>query len=308
MALDSSQSNLLLGDFVERSRDGYGIYDAHDKLVYCNPAFAELYYAPRDSLLGISFADLIRQAHAAGRAVKIDSGDVEAFVGYAVAVRRSRAFRIFEVDFVDGRWFLFSEQTNAEGALLVQIKEITKQKVLERELETSVTTLSRLALTDELTRAANRRGFVQSVEMELSRCRRTGASMTMALLDLDFFKKVNDRYGHQIGDAALVHVSKLVKQTLREYDIFGRIGGEEFAVFLSNTNQQTALEIAERIRQTIAETPLREEGIEVPMSVSVGITTEGCNTSFEQLYTEADNALYQAKESGRNRVCTYALD
>ncbi len=306
MELEPTLCTNIVTEFIEPSKDGYGLFDADDVLIYCNPAYAELYYYnSRDEFLGETFEHMVRTGHEQHRGVKIDSDNVDEFIAYAKTVRRSRPFRLFEVDFIDGRWFLFSEQTGASGELLVQIKDITKQKVLERNLETTVETLSQLALTDELTRVANRRGFVESVESELNRCRRSGASMTLALLDMDFFKRVNDRFGHQAGDAALKHVADLVKKTLRNYDIFGRIGGEEFAIFLSNTSQQTALEITDRIRAEIARYPLLYNDQEVALSVSVGLTTEGCNTSFEQLYTEADAALYQAKEQGRNRVIAF---
>ena len=305
MELDIEQSGAKVSEFIELSRDGYAIYGTDDTLTYCNPAYADLYFMKREEMISLSHEEMTRRSFHSNRGVKIDSGDIDEFLRYVDKVRRSRPFRLFEVDFIDNRWFLFSEQMNDQNEMLVQIKEITKQKVLERDLETSVLKLSQLALTDELTRCANRRGFVQSVEAELTRCRRTGASMTMLLMDLDFFKKVNDDYGHQTGDAALKHIADLVKKDLRQYDIFGRIGGEEFAVFLSNTTQQDALEISERIRERIASEVLMSEGERVPLSVSIGLTTEGCNTSFEALYTEADSALYKAKEQGRNRVVAY---
>lgn len=305
MVSDSDVCTQTIYDFIELSKDGYGIYDKNDTLIYCNPAFAELNYHTKDQLIGKSFQEITRLNFLSGRGSKVDSGNLDVFLQYAQEIRRSRSFRLFEVDYLDGRWFLFSEQMNDNQDLLVQIKEITKQKVLQRGLETSIEKMSELALTDELTGCANRRGFVSSVESELSRCRRTGTSMTMALIDLDFFKKVNDQYGHQIGDAALQHVATLIKKQLRQYDILGRIGGEEFALFLSHTNQINAFHITDRIRNLVADTPLNIQDKSIALSISIGIATQGCNTTFEQLYTESDYALYQAKDMGRNRVQQY---
>ncbi len=302
MARLTSPNPSQVQDFIERSQDGYAIFNREDVLTYCNSPFAELFCYNQKDATGQIFADMVRHAHSLQQGIRLEHTDIEEFIHYAHQVRRSRPFRIFEVDMIDGRWFLFSEQCNEQGDMLVQAKDITKQKTLEQSLQNSILELNRLALTDELTKVANRRGFVGSVDSELSRCRRTGASMTLALLDLDHFKAINDTYGHVAGDAALQYVAQLIRISLRQYDILGRIGGEEFAVFLSNTDKDAALKIAERTREEIFQHPLQFEGSHIPLSASVGLATHGCNATFNQLYTAADGALYKAKSGGRNRV------
>ncbi|OZG70701.1 GGDEF domain-containing protein [Hahella sp. CCB-MM4] len=302
MARLSSPNPKQLRDFIERSQDGYAVFNHEDVLTYCNSPFAELFCYGQEDAIGKRFADLLRHAHSLQQGVRLDQKAIEDFIESAHQLRRSRAFRIFEVDMIDGRWFLFSEQCNELGEMLVQAKDITKQKTLEHSLQNSIVELNRLALTDELTKVANRRSFVSSVDSELSRCRRTGTSMTMALLDLDHFKAINDTYGHQAGDAALQYVAQLIRNSLRQYDILGRIGGEEFAIFLSNTDQETASKIADRTRQEIFQHPLQFEGSYIQLSASIGMATHGCNATFNELYTEADGALYKAKSGGRNRV------
>lgn len=220
-------------------------------------------------------------------------------------MRRQEQFRIFEVDLVDGRWLLFSEQLLPSGELLVHTKDLTRQKVTQTQLQQSVNRLHKLALTDELTQLANRRCFVDSAETELSRCQRQTGKVTMMLIDLDLFKNINDNYGHHAGDAALVHVAGLLKHALRQYDIVGRIGGEEFAIFLGSTDVETAGLIAERIRQSLEKTPLIYQQHSISLSASIGMTSQHCAAKFEQLYTEADEALYKAKANGRNRVELY---
>jgi len=306
VAESSQDIKAQLHQFIERSKDGYAIFDRDEQLTYCNQRFADILNVVMEQGQAHYWDEILRANFNLGRGVKIDSGDIEAFIQYTLEVRRSRPFRLFEVDFVDGRWFLFSEQVNRNGELLMQLKEITKQKVLEDTLHQELSNLRREATTDELTRIGNRRSLIESVNSELNRCRRTGAAMSMLLFDLDHFKSVNDTHGHLAGDAALKQVALLLKSALRAYDILGRIGGEEFAIFLSNTSAEEAKEIAERIRISIAETRFSHEGAVIPLAVSVGITTLGCDALFEQLYQQADEALYQSKANGRNRTTVFA--
>lgn len=291
--------------FVEDSQDGYALLDSDDVLIYCNRSYSDAIRIPHDELIGMYFEDILRRSYAEGEGIKIDSDDIEEWLKYVRSVRRIKKFRIFEVDYMDGRWFLISEQINEAGEMLLQLKEMTKQKALEKGLHSSLESLAKLALTDELTKVANRRSFVDSVNSELSRCRRTGASMSLLIFDLDHFKKINDNYGHPAGDKVLIHISKLVSESLRAYDILGRIGGEEFGVFLSNTPIEKAIEIAERIRSSIENSSINFEGTKISFSASIGMTTLGCSAKFEELYEQADQALYEAKQAGRNQVVRF---
>ncbi|MDF2180302.1 diguanylate cyclase [Aliiglaciecola sp. CAU 1673] len=285
--------------FVHQSQDGYAIYCADDSLLYANDAFRQIFCIPAD-YQGLSFDDVIRLAHQQKYGIKIDADDIDSWLSYAHSRRRSRPFRLFEVDMEDGRWYLFSEQVGNQGDLLVQAKDITKQKLLENQLQ-------KMALTDPLTGIANRRCFVDSVASELSRCRREQQPVSLLLLDLDHFKQVNDNYGHQVGDEALKSVSKTIRETLRQYDIFGRIGGEEFAVFLGNTGHEQAMEIAQRLCEAVSAQAIIYEKGQFELTTSIGITTVKDEANFEQLYLEADEALYHAKESGRNRVVAFGM-
>lgn len=304
LSLQGTKSQLY--DFIQLSNDGYAVFDSQDLLSYCNQRFSQLMNLHPVKDKHIHWDEMLRANFALGRGVKVNSGDIESFIAYTHSARRSRPYRLFEVDFVDGRWFLFSEQMNNEGDLLMQVKEITKQKVLEETLSQKLSELRLEATTDELTRVGNRRALIESVTSELNRCRRTGASMSMLLFDLDFFKNVNDEHGHQAGDAALKHVAAALKSALRPYDILGRIGGEEFAIFLSNTTSEDGRQIAERMRLSIQNAEFTYEEKCIPLTVSVGMTTLGCNAVFEDLYQQADEALYQAKAKGRNQVSVYA--
>ena len=173
------------------------------------------------------------------------------------------------------------------------------------ELRQSIAELSNLIRTDPLTGIANYRYFSQALEQEIERTQRSGQPTSLIMLDIDFFKKVNDQWGHEVGNQALIHLSRLLQHTVRKLDIPCRYGGEEFAVILPDTNLGACLPVAGRIRQTIEESPLDVAGQPLHMTVSMGITTytDGQETTVEDLVKQADKYLYQAKESGRNRVC-----
>ena len=164
--------------------------------------------------------------------------------------------------------------------------------------------LVRIAQTDALTGLANRRHFMQSAEQELARTARYGGPLSVMMVDIDFFKKVNDTHGHQTGDLVIQSMASVCRATLRECDIIGRLGGEEFAVVLPETDAPRALEAAERLRQSIAATsvPLKD-GALVQFTVSIGVVTLiDAQTDIDTLLGCADTALYEAKRSGRNLV------
>lgn len=295
----------LLADFANQSKDGYAIFSADDTLVCANDAFLGTFNQNANVVIGLTFQAIMRLAFHNKTGPRFDTNDIEQWLANSAQVRRSREFRLFEVDLIDGRWFLFSEQTLPSGELLLQTKDITKQKILEQHLNERTRCLTDLALTDELTRIANRRSFVASVQSEIARCERSQLNIALLLIDIDHFKSVNDNYGHQAGDEVLKQLARRISGTLREYDIFGRIGGEEFGIFLAETERKTAVAVAERLRQLVAKDPFPIAGLSLAVSISVGVATGAC-LSFEQLYSEADMALYKAKSAGRNQVSVAA--
>jgi diguanylate cyclase (GGDEF)-like protein len=168
--------------------------------------------------------------------------------------------------------------------------------------------LERRAYTDYLTGLANRRHFLELAENELARTVRYGKEMSMLMLDLDHFKQVNDTFGHQVGDLVLKRLAELCRTTLRDVDIVGRIGGEEFAVLLPETGNQQAMDAAERLRATIAAAHVTlGSGLPVRFSASFGVTTlQEKDINIDILLNQADQALYRAKNEGRNCVRLYS--
>lgn len=162
----------------------------------------------------------------------------------------------------------------------------------------------RQASTDELTNLFNRRYFFEQAEKELGRARRHNSALSLIAIDIDYFKKINDQYGHPAGDAALIEVANNLKNMARNEDIVARIGGEEFSLLLPQTDLQEAIKVAERICLYHNEFPCEGiDGQQYPLTLSIGVSTlSESDADFSSLVTRADQALYQAKQSGRNKV------
>ncbi|MBK9925932.1 MAG: diguanylate cyclase [Anaerolineales bacterium] len=160
-----------------------------------------------------------------------------------------------------------------------------------------------LALTDPLTGLSNRRNLFELGNIEFARATRMEREFCCMMLDLDHFKKINDNYGHLIGDQILKEFANRCKNSIREIDIIGRYGGEELIILLPETKVDTAKLVAERLRKNIANTPMIASGQEINITVSIGIAGKSANTSdLETLVARADQALYVAKHKGRNVV------
>lgn len=171
-------------------------------------------------------------------------------------------------------------------------------------LRQSLAELSQLVQTDPLTGIANYRFFILALGQELERTRRSGQPTTLIMLDIDHFKKVNDKWGHEVGNQALIHIAKLMQQAVRKLDIPCRYGGEEFAIILPNTDLPASIPVAERLRQSIASTPLRIGQKRLQLTASLGIDTFATVEKIgpEELVRRTDQFLYQAKNEGRNCV------
>ena len=161
--------------------------------------------------------------------------------------------------------------------------------------------LARIAHSDPLTGLPNRRAFFEHLEAEIERAHRFGDELTLAMIDLDHFKQVNDRFGHQRGDDALCHIGARLRTTVRRGEVLARIGGEEFAWVLPRVDRDAALGVLERARQAVAAEPVEGVGV---ITVSAGVASLRPGDTSKSLMGRADDALYRAKEAGRDRVVT----
>lgn len=215
--------------------------------------------------------------------------------GYAQAelhvLTKDRGIRLF---FLTARRFQVGLDTYLVGVGTDTTEWLAKMKNLEHQ-----------AWTDPLTQVANRGHFMDMARQEFARCRRYGHPVSLWMIDIDHFKSVNDTYGHHAGDIALQSLVSTSRQALRDWDILGRVGGEEFAVLLPETETEQAMLVAERLRQAVAASRiLLGEGASVALTVSIGIATvKDDDVDLETLMDRADQALYEAKHTGRDKVC-----
>ena len=194
---------------------------------------------------------------------------------------------------------VFALLAMAVSTLLGRVLEASNRRAFALDLE-----LHRDARTDALTGLANRRGMQERGRVELKRAKRSGAPVSVLLCDLDHFKNINDRFGHEAGDAALVQTAAVLRGALRESDALGRWGGEEFIAVLPATGAAGAAEVAERMRAGIANTIFKDigEGTTISLGVATLSVVDDPTTAWDALLKEADGLLYQAKNKGRNQV------
>lgn len=162
--------------------------------------------------------------------------------------------------------------------------------------------LERIATTDWLTTCLNRGAFTTAASSYLDRLAPAGDGGALLIVDADDFKGVNDRFGHAAGDEALRLIADAIRKSVRGSDLVGRLGGEEFGVLLAQADLAAADHVAERIRRAVAGIAFAPDGISCPLSVSIGGATYANKAPFEELYRHADNHLYEAKNTGRDRV------
>ena len=191
--------------------------------------------------------------------------------------------------------------------ICIILYDVTDIAVNKKELEDLNARLEQVSQTDSLTQLYNRGHWESTLKQEFLRTKRNGGSSALLMFDIDRFKVVNDEYGHTCGDEALRHLSKLLKTTLRETDIAGRYGGEEFVVTLLDTDEKGAEIFAERLRVLIEQSPVIYKQLEVKMTVSIGFACFSNELKDHERWIEAaDKAMYQSKKNGRNKVTSYA--
>ena len=199
-------------------------------------------------------------------------------------------------------WLLASANIidyNYDVALYSAFQDITTRKNRENLLKNQAT-------RDPLTSLYNRRYFEEEVFKRILDSKVSGEAFSVLMLDVDHFKKVNDTFGHKVGDKVLIELAAAAERALRECDIVARYGGEEFVIFLADTNSEEGLRVAERLRETIGEVVVyTDDGREVRFTVSVGLSSSAISENIDMLIKTADEALYRAKNSGRNRVVVF---
>jgi diguanylate cyclase (GGDEF)-like protein len=247
-----------------------------------------------------SYASLIAGApHARDRGMTQD--ELEAFFAGRVAAVRSGSEPVRDVRTTDGRHIrAHCDMLQNDGRMLTYC-DVT-------DLVRNAEQLERLATIDSMTGLYNRRHFLEQADAEWSRFQRYQRPLSMLMVDIDHFKQVNDRYGHAVGDEVIIAVAQACAGGKRQSDIVGRLGGEEFAVLLPETDPAQAAIVAERLRNTIAAQVMMAHKVHFKVTVSIGIAAASLGMSgIDVLMRAADQALYQAKDQGRNCVVQSSL-
>jgi diguanylate cyclase (GGDEF)-like protein/PAS domain S-box-containing protein len=294
-----TESESRLRAMSQASHDALVMIDSRGCVTFWNSAAERMFSYSEAEMLGHRLHDFIAQpgdAAAAKEALKkfAESGTGPVFetpVLELEGVRRSG--EIFPVE-LSVAAFEIGGECFAVGSM----RDISTRKLAELRL-------NELATQDELTGLSNRRHFMEQTSTQLRQAHRYGKDFCFMMFDIDHFKRINDNHGHDVGDEVLRQVGQTMRQVLRGTDIFGRVGGEEFAVAMPETDLDAARVVAERLRETFEELRVRTLSEPARFTVSVGIAhLDSAETLLSQLFKRADEALYEAKNRGRNRVVT----
>jgi len=196
-------------------------------------------------------------------------------------------------------------QRQAEQQIALMTAKLQSLEVETETLRIKLKLEHDRAMCDVLTGLPNRLAYKDRIEMEASRCRRYQSPFSLAVWDIDFFKRINDNYGHKAGDKTLILVGQLLRNNCRTSDFVARYGGEEFVMLMPNTDASQALVMTESIREMIAKCKFNHNGEEINLTLSCGICEFNADDQHDEVFVRADRALYQAKKSGRNRCEVY---
>jgi len=294
----------IMSEMLERSKNALCILDQDSRYLFCNRAMASLIGLDKDKILGRKQAHVLKEAHNNQTGVKIGSGDFNHWLLSLESKQRALDENEFITDTVDKRFFKMHRVRMSSGENVISGTDITDLKNTQFQLEQALSELDIIAHTCELTGVPNRRYLMTRVKEELHRAQRYQSSFSIVLADIDFFKSINDNYGHDVGDQALRHIANIIASSVRSSDVLGRIGGEEFAILMPNTNLKYARQLTERLRLRVEQKPLtlsNEQSIK--LTASFGIS-EYLSTDKDELsvFARADTRLYKAKHAGRNQA------
>ena len=277
------------------------LYDRTDRLQYANQAFRKAFALEEDETP--QWIDLIFQNMHKSRGMVIRTSDLPTWIASTKSRRGKLPYRAYELDLVDGRWLWMTETTDSDGWMLCIATDISTVRADERELRQARDYALKVSQTDDLTGIANRRFMMNALET-LGNAIAAGASSggCACLIDLDHFKKINDNFGHQIGDELLTEFARFIQGIVRRRDSFGRIGGEEFMVIFPDTTLLQATRIMDDILGRIRKASLIGSVPELSLTFSAGIAKLLPGEALSELYTRVDKALYAAKGAGRNRL------
>ncbi|MBZ9995752.1 diguanylate cyclase [Mesorhizobium sp. BH1-1-4] len=300
-----AESQARLGDALTHMADGLVMFDPDGKMVLCNARYSAMF--PKTAELrvpGADYRDILRASAARGEGTT-PPGAVEEWIAGIMAAQKLVSHR--QIRLADGRWLDVRTRPTGDGGSLSVFSDITETKQVEAELMAANEKLNLLAHCDGLTELLTRRAFDEALAREFARASRNAMPLSLLIIDVDWFKRFNDHYGHPAGDECLRAVSRCIEAAARRpADAAARYGGEEFALILPETNARGAFVIAEKLRSKVRDLAVAHAGSEkgiVTVSIGVGTFEAGAAAmEIADLLRRADEALYGAKAAGRDRV------
>lgn len=294
-------SELRFRSLSETAPDAIVSADHTGVITDWNPAATRLFGHAREHAIGkpvsIIVPERLQSAHTDGmhRAVANDHSRLAGRITELVAKRADGAEVAIELSLATWR--------TPRGRFFSAImRDITERKAIEAQLRASEALMRHQATHDELTAVANRRHVLDALTRELARASRDRTRVAVVLADVDFFKRINDRHGHAVGDEVLREAALRMTKAVRPYDCVGRYGGEEFLVVLPGCDDASGAAVAERLRASFGATPFATQAGPLPVTCSFGLALSGAITDARVLIAAADAALYRAKSLGRDRV------
>lgn len=286
---------------LEASQQGYALFDGSDELRFANSAFrAALGIGQRDFP---SWVELMRSGFRNATGTAIETSDFELWLRSAKTRRGKLPFRTIETSLNDGRWILTTETTLPGGWMLCVVTDVSELGIELRDLRQERDRALKSALSDELTGLGNRRYAMDALNHLLGPNK--AQALAVIIMDIDHFKSVNDRFGHAYGDLVLKDFAGRLSAAAGRDDLLGRIGGEEFLLVLSGSRMHGAESLMRQLLSSLADAaPLRDMP-EFRYSCSAGIAFANPGESTSDVLRHADTALYEAKNTGRNRYVVY---
>ncbi|WP_051296442.1 sensor domain-containing diguanylate cyclase [Anaeroarcus burkinensis] len=270
------------------------LVDRTGRYLVLNQELSDITGMKKSALIGMRVSEISKEA---GENIKRDFiyFDEGKTVPDHELLMNKKIYKVSVKPLRDHSGFAFSE--------IVSLTDITANKDIELKLSEAIKKLQHLASYDELTGILNMRTYCVLCEKMIDLARRERSVYSVLFLDLDHFKNVNDTYGHAVGDVVLKNVAECIQCNCRNSDIVGRVGGEEFSIFLPNTDRDAAIIFAENLRQKIENIKHECSDRIVKVTASIGVSVDnGEYKSLAEIQHEADSAMYEAKRAGRNRV------
>ena len=287
---------------LDNTKPGIMLLDKDLRAQYANPELHSMFKSPPEFIAGKPlYAEMLQHARRTS-AYEVSQQEIDAYVARRLEWARSGDPTPVDQKLSNGRVIRSQCAMLPDGGRMLTYSDVTDIVRHSEEME-------KLATTDGMTGIYNRRHFLALADHEWDRAWRYGRPLSFLMIDIDFFKSINDRFGHQVGDEIIVHLAEMARTCKRNTDVLARIGGEEFALLLPETDAHQAMTLAERLRAEVANHPLTVNSAEVPATVSIGIAAaDRTMTGIADLMRAADHALYEAKRTGRNRVSVNSIE